>query len=79
MGLERLEHLANVPIQFGQHIPIDAPRALALKSLRSEQRRVREGMGQVEEEWTVLVRADELHGLRGVARRQLRLVGSRLE
>ena len=73
--LERLENLADAPVEFLDDVAIDTAAALTLEAIRGEQRRVREGVGEVEEEGLGLVGSDELRGFFGVAAGQLRLVG----
>ena len=79
VGFERLEYLADVPVELGEHVAVDSARALALEAFRREERRVRESVRHIQEERLVLVRADELRGLFGVTLRQLRLVGAGFE
>jgi len=73
--LERFEDFADAPVEFLDDIAVDTAAALTLKAIRGEQRRVREGMGEVEEERLGLVGGDELRGFFSVAAGQLRLVG----
>ena len=73
--LQRREDLADRPVDLHDHVAEQARAGLALELVGDEQRHVRHGVRQVEEERPVLVLLDELHGPLGVPGRQLRLVG----
>ena len=67
------EHLANARIQFGDHVAVQTGAAFLVVLLRRRQRLVRHGVGEVEEEWLVLVPLDEFQRPIGVALRERRL------
>ena len=52
---QRVEHLADAPVELLDHVAIQAAAALALELLGSEQRHVRKVVRQVEEERPVAV------------------------
>ena len=62
-----VQDLAGAPVDLFDDISIQPARALAGEPLRSEQRHMRHGVRQVEEERASLVRLDESKGLLSVA------------
>src|SRR5262245_4985580 len=70
-----LENLAYAPVEFFDHVAVQAARALAGEVLRGEQGDVRHRVGEVEEEWLFPIRLDELHRILGVPLGERVLVG----
>ena len=78
---ERVD-LNEIKLEVGDiatSIAVEASAARAAEFFRREERRVRKGGREVEEERLALVRADELHRLLRIAARELRLVGRLLD
>ena len=78
-GLQRVDDLPAGPVDALDDVAVEPAGRLAPEPLRHEQRHVRHGVGQVEEEGLVPVGGDERQGLAGVALGEAGLVGGVLE
>ena len=72
-SLSRAEHLADAPVQLGQHVAIEAGAAFLVESLRAGQRLVRHRVSEVQEKRPVAVALDESQRPLGIPPGQRRL------
>ena len=74
---QRLEHFAHAPVDLHHHVAVQSLLAFALELVRDEERHVRHGVGQVEEERAFGPACDEVDGMFRVPGGELRLVRGR--
>jgi hypothetical protein len=74
VAFERVHDLADGPIDFFDDIAVKAPLGFAAEFVAHVQRDVRHVVGEVEKEWTILMRINEFDGMFGVPGGELVLI-----
>lgn len=72
---QRVEDLPDAPVEFLDHISVDARAACPFERRRRKQRHMRKRVSEVQEELFVFLLTDGLHRLFGVTLRERRLIG----
>src|SRR5580700_11403805 len=79
MAVESRENLSYRPIDLFDDVTVEAALGLAAKFLTDPQWNVGHGVGHIEKKRSVTVRVDEMYGSLGIASRELRDIGIRLD